>query len=1744
MFKNLVNAFEYQVSQTPKKIAVEFKDKLISYEELNIKVNSLANYLVNEKGIEPGDIIPLLLDRNENVIVAMLAVLKIGAAYTTLTKQYPKARIDFVLEQTNAKMIIDDTFMAREFKEYKSNLNISISPKSKAYIVYTSGTTGNPKGVIHTHRSTYDHIDAFSKFMSIGEYKHLNMLFLVNFVFSVATTQIYTALLHGHKLVISDPDSLENIEQFTQYINDKEINYFQSTPSLADSLEFSQLNELNIIGVAGEKLSRSLVENANQNNIKLVNVYGQSEFHSTTAKVINSVKDINNIGSALKNMKVYVLDENLNEVSIGEIGEICVEGKQLAEGYLNQVEETERHFIDSPFTSGKLCKTGDLARKLKNNEFEFIGRNDFQLNINGIRTEPAEIEAHINKVPGVENSVVVGYKDQFIVAYYVSDNEISDKVIKTFISNKLPDYMQPHVYVWLKKLPLNDNGKLDRTKLPKIDLSRKKLVRPTNDYEKVLVNSIGELLSISDVSVSENFFELGGTSLQAMKLANTVMKKTNKKLTTKDILGNLTIQELASILQKQKSETEDSFVQVIKEKVNLMSPAQKRTFVLYEIDKNRTNYNEQTVLDFFGKIDVEALKDALIQMISKHESLRTKFYNKNGEYFQEVLKKGMLDFKIVSQITDYCSLVEPFDLESGSTMHIRLVRGRNKDSLFIDKHHIITDKTSEEIFYKELATLYRGKSIKLNQHHYKDYSYWINHLDLTNEKKWWLNYLTGYQRLELATDYKDQKSSLSMGKTKVHSFSKELVSEIRNFSKNNRVSDYVLLFTTISVLLSKMYNSKDFVLGTIANGRVHEATENMLGMFVNTLPIRVNIDAKQTAQQFLEDMNENILSALSNQNYQFESIAKDLDATNEGKTPFFDCMFVYQDTRYQNYFEGLAKKNSYKTSAPKFSLTFEIEDSGHSMDIYLNYDESLFKESTIERLYKNFLNTLEDYIANPQKSVSDLSALSKKDRDFLLESRKPTEHENVITLIEQQADKIPNSIALQFKEHSLTYAELDNEVNKLANYLISERNVGVEQKIPLLLQRSEKMIIAILGVLKAGAAYVPVSPKYPQDRIDYIIDACKSSFIIDDDFMRTKFPEDTRRPRVKINKNNLAYIIFTSGTTGKPKGVMVEHGNLSNFVVEVSRMPHSGMTPGIINGAFFDYVFDASIHDLIRPFTMGESVVMLDTNLIYDVDKFIRVLAHYRINAIGMTPSLAGKLDLSRVPSMKFIHCGGEVITTEVIDKYTNTNIQINNCYGPTETTILSFVNNDVKDLSIGKPISGVYPFVLDDEKQLSPFGAVGNLYIGGNQVTRGYLNQPEETKKRYLVNPFGEGLIYDTGDLVRRLENGSYEYYGRKDQQVKIRGFRIELTEVEKQLQTIQDINQVAIIVHKENLVAYYTSSKTLDPNSINEYLNKHLPSYMIPIAYMHIKEIPVTINGKLDKKRLPKPQYTKKNSVPVTIREKEISSAVCKVLELPQVSVDEDFFRMGGNSIAAISLANMIDIQVRDIFEQKTIRNLAKVKRKNLKVEKQQFEDETEQILSYAQERLFYIDQLEGSSEAYNVPMEITLHPKIDLDRLELAIRKVVDRHEILRTIIAESFQKTLEDPINITHEAINCVEFFSYKFDLTKEIPIRVNIFDYVLSINVHHIAFDGWSTNIFLKEIANIYAGCRLPDLEVQYKDYAKWQRIIQDKKYLADQKDYWIRKLSDYETLDFPTDFSRPIEFDYVGKELIYEFNQD
>lgn len=1715
--KNVMKMFENQVKNNPDKTAIIFKDKSLTYGELDQYSSKMAAKLIENWKIERNDIIPIFLNRSEKVIISILAILKAGAAYTIISKSYPQDRVNEIINELNPKLVISENNFERiNNLEYRNLYKIHSDEDDLFYLIYTSGTTGRPKGVLHTVKSVAAHIETFSDFVNVSQEVN-NMLCIVNFSFSVAVTQIFSALAYGKTLYISDEHALEDINSFEKYIHDNNIEYFVGTPTLANSLNFDRLPKLKVISVVGEKVTPELLYKSQKNNIKLINVYGQSEFHGGTGKVITGINDINNIGKAFKGLKVKVLDDSQNEVGIGEVGEFCASGIQVSKGYYKNRVQTEKHF--KKINGETWCFTGDLVRRLNECEFEYVGRKDFQLNINGIRIEPADIEKNIEKVKGVESAIVIMNSNNNLIAYYTGEH-IKKDFLQKELEKYLPHYMIPQLYMHLNKFPMTPNGKVDRRGLPNV---KREMMdgKPQTLSEKLVVSIAKKILGVKNLSLQDSFTELGGDSLKAIKFVNELRDKTNVKMKVSDLYGTT----LKEISKKILGHANNSKMTKVKKGTVLMSSVQKRMYMFYKLNSADTLYNEQTVLNFNEKIDVKKFRNAIDRVCSKHESLRTKFMvNENGEYVQSVMEKANYDFKEIYEKGSnktYKKLIKPLNIEKGQTMRVIILHQKNKDSVFVDKHHIITDGYSENIFYKELSDAYKGKKLNENVLHYKDYSEWLRNLDVKKEKEWWNNYLKGYTRLPLVFDKgSNKKIDGKLLRAKIDSSLRE---RVKLFSIGNNVSEYDVFFAIFSIILSKFYNSEDFVIGTVESGRIDKNVENMLGMFVNTLPVRVNMDYKLSLKRFIINVRNNILKVIDNENYQFENIAEDFNENGMNENPFFDCMFVYHNESENRCYFNNAKKSNFKSSNAKFPLTFELENDGR---IFVTYDSNKFNENTVQRLVDKFLfllNKIDDVSDIPLK---ELSLLTKSEKKSLLYFPELPKHLNVVDRFEQEVNRHPDHIALVDDDNTYSYKELNNRVNQVSHYLKKYKHVKKGMIVPLLLNRSCNIVIAILAVLKTGAAYVPISLKYPKQRIDDIVGECNSNFILDDKEIDSVKNDETETDNlnIKINMSDPAYLIFTSGTTGKPKGVIVNHKNLSNYVTEIFNMKNSGMHPGMVNGAFFEYVFDSSVHDLIRPLMMDETIVILETSLISDIEALTDKLNKYKVNAIGITPSVASKIDLTKVKSLEQIYCGGEKISYEVINKYKNTGIQLNNCYGPTETTVLCMVNNNAKDLSIGKPLNGVHPYVLDNYMNLLPQGAVGTLFIGGNQVTDGYINSPQQTKKSYIKNMF-EDEIYNTGDLVRIREDGRYEYFGRKDNQVKIRGYRIELDEVKKSMKSLEDIEDCAILVKEDNLVAYYTG-RTISKKKIYEKLAQQLPKYMIPSIFIHIPYIPLTINGKLDKNKLLKINIIADNSkikTPKTAEEKKINNAFTKVLGLDTISIDDDFFKLGGNSIKAISVANVLKIRVKDLYKYRTVESLAQNMIPNS--EKLVINDNSNEYteLSFNQREFLYLNQSD-KQDAYNIPIVLDFKNDIKIKKFKNALEELIRKNQILCTYYPGGKAKISNDISIYENSSVDVKAFYDYRFDLTKELPIRVKINKNSVWINIHHIAFDGWSVKIFLTELDNLYKGHKIKDNAVSYAQFSNYQNNGINTDNFRDSKKYWINNLRDYSEFHLPYDF--------------------
>ncbi|WP_284461951.1 non-ribosomal peptide synthetase, partial [Chryseobacterium sp.] len=1007
------------------------------------------------------------------------------------------------------------------------------------------------------------------------------------------------------------------------------------------------------------------------------------------------------------------------------------------------------------------------------------------------------------------------------------------------------------------------------------------------------------------------------------------------------------------------------------------------------------------------------------------------------------------------------------------------------------------------------------------------------------------------------------------------------------------------------------------VVGTTVSGRSLpvDGIESSAGLYINTLPLIVSHEDGRVVDQITEIQNR-----ISELNTHSDI---NLAALHHDGRRIFSSLFVYENYPVPKGGEGNELGFVFMDSVEKldYPLGIVAYERGEEVSVALNFEGYLFDYSVMERLIEGMKTILTQLLKNPQIELKDLSYITADESVKIMEEWNDTDfsYPNTSTvpeLFEMQVEKTPDNIALLYQEIKLTYRELNERVNRLANYLIKRYDLQPDDLVPLCLERSEDMLIAILGVIKAGAAYVPIDPSSPVDRIKYILEDTDARVVLAQEntidriqntenlevvsldgeaFKKTIKNVDSGNPVTKLTSSNLVYVIYTSGTTGMPKGVMVEHRNIINLIKDVYSRYQLRESDVIFQ--FANYVFDPSIEQILMAVLNGNPLLFIKDKTFLNEEVFLKILNDNNASYINLTPSVLQNIDITRVKSLTRLASGGEALTNDLYAKLVNKHFTLINCYGPTETTVTSIINTDQSMNSIGRPIGNMKAYILDSHMNPVPVGALGELYIGGAGITRGYLNRPELTQERFIANPFQtedqkakntNARLYKTGDLVRWLPAGNIEYIGRNDFQVKIRGYRIELGEIENRLLQYPGIRQVAVLAKENNtglkyIVGYYVADSIIDSHLLSEFLSETLPEYMVPVAFVHLVTLPVTVNGKLDRKQLPEPGFI--GGGEYTAPENELQQKLCQIygevlgINAERISIHDDFFRLGGNSIMSIKLISKIkqnlalQVDVAMVFTNKTVASLEKVLRENTTYEQViitpvAIDSPEEQRLSFAQERLWFIETYEGGSSAYNIPMTALLDQKTDIPVLCKALEAVIVRHEILRSVIRTTEEGTgyqvvtdLIPEFKITEvETREELDQYIKKcanriFRLDEETPVEINIFklkdQHYMSMVIHHIAFDGWSTDIFLKEIQTIYRSLinkdntsELPALQFQYKDFALWQRHYLAGELLDQQIGYWKDQLGDFQNLDLATDFKRPSQISYEGENLYFSLNAE
>ncbi|WP_417237021.1 amino acid adenylation domain-containing protein [Bizionia paragorgiae] len=1755
--KTIVELFIEQVKRNPTKVAVVFNGKEITFKELDEKSNELANYLLDKYHVEKGDLVSIKIERSEWIIITIFAILKTGAAYVPIDIAYPEERIQYLETDSKCKVSINEEVLL-DFKNttlVSKPVHIKSTSKDLVYVVYTSGSTGNPKGVMIENQSILNTI-YFQKEI-FGEKKSIQFF---SYSFDAFAWETYATLLFNGTLHILSDDCRKNPKQFGEYIFDNDIEIVTLPASYLDKLDLSKLAKAKILMTGGEAPSYKIVTEIIK-YVRYYNAYGPTE-----ASVTSSIYEIENkerirnqiipIGKPIPNTAMYILDETHNLQPIGAIGELYLGGAGLAKGYLNRPDLTNDKFINNPFVNGeKMYKTGDLARWLPDGNVQFIGRKDTQVKLRGYRIELGEIENALISLPSINQVAVViiaSERDKYLVAYYTSDSELKSKNIREALKNRLPEHMIPSYFKELSSMPLTPNGKIDREALSNFsekDIIRNEYVPARDEVESILVRIWENVLNIENIGITDNFFELGGHSLKVTQLINNINKELSSTVEIRQVFEYPTIEELVKIINKDtykpipKSESQEYYP---------LSSAQKRLWILSQFEGGSKAYNIPGVLELKGNLDIPKLEQAFKLIFQRHSSLRTSFLDVNGEIVQQVIDAKNFKFELEKQAVEHKNLdkeiktflEEEIDLSGASLLKIKLLKQEDETYyLVLSLHHTMGDGWSMQVLSEELMYLYNqfvtGNKIEFPNLNiqYHDYVLW----NIEKKKKpefskvedYWISKLSGnLPVLELPTEKTRPLIKTYQGNTLTHVFSKELYTNIGLFNERQKSTLFMTLLAGINGLFYRYTNNSDIILGTSIAGRTHADLENQIGLFLNTLAIRTTFNKEGNFEDLVEIQKRTLLEAYENQEYPFDDLVEKLNLNRDtSRAALFDVMVVLQNQEdIAIELENISVKpyEKHLRNVSQFDITFSFKEENERLFVLLEYNTDIYEESFISRMLTHLESFLTNAILNSQQQINEINYLSTKEINTLLKDfnntgfAKKDIDETLLDLIAKQVALTPNAEALVFNNKSITYKELDEMSNSLANYCIENHSITPGTLIGIQMERSDVMVIVLLSILKMRCAYVPIDINYPLKRKQNIVKNSGVKYLFSSESIEeveeelivinikeswntilnysTKFKEN-------VQLDDLAYIIYTSGSTGIPKGVAIQHKALANYITSFEES--LGNFP-----LYTTISFDLTV-TIFVPLTKGDSVIIYPENasntLIEDI------IIDNKVEGIKLTPShLRILVASSRLTSyfeksrLKVMIVGGEALeyalAKEVYDKFKG-KVTIYNEYGPTETTVgctthqFSIAEKAVS-VSIGKPIINTEIYILNEALQPMPIGVVGELFIAGLGLAKGYYNQKELTDKKFVSNPFIDGQkMYRSGDLACWTKEGTLKFIGRIDDQIKLRGYRIELGDIENNLMEFPEVKDAVVTLksvgNTEHLVGYYIANDNIETLRFREFLSTRLLGYMIPHYYHKLDVIPLTPNGKLDKKALPIPEGNMEMSLelPETPEEKLLTKVWCEVLGIKVVGIYDNFFSVGGDSIKSIQISSRLrnlgyDIPVRTLMSVFTIKEQAK----SLKpIEIYSDQSEVTGIIPLTGIQEWFFKKNKTYKEHYNQSVMLKFNTTLSVEDVQLILSKIIAHHDVLRAtfrleeeVIQEIVspemdifidEHSFEKSINYEEEIIHRVNELQSTINLTDGPLLKIGLYhlesESYLFIAIHHLIVDGISWRILLEDFETLY-----------------------------------------------------------------------
>lgn len=1622
---SIITEIETIANKYPDNIAIKFNTATLTYKELFVRVNKLSNYLLKHK-ILPNTNIGILTTRTIDTIVGILATLKINCTYVPIDPEYPVDRISYMLSQSNISCILTSTFnynhkiqnadLTKILIDYDSysnesssfNNNFSYDLNNNLYIIFTSGSTGKPKGVTISHKNMLNLIYFEINKTSLFDNSPNTILQFATMSFDVSYQEIFSALLTGSCLVIIEDKTRKNMQLLANYIKDEQVDTLFIPPAYLkilsenDSINNILKSTLKNIITAGETLTITPgISDLIYSGITLYNHYGPAETHVATTYCItkDNLESVPPIGSSISNTKVYILDSNHNLLPISTIGEIAISGDCVGNGYFSNPEMTSQKFIVDKYTNNKMYLTGDLGYYDFSGNLHYIGRSDFQVKINGFRIELGEIDNVLSSNKYISSSKSIIHESnnkKHIITYYVTNDSIDENALLDYLRSSLPLYMIPSKLIQVKKIPINNNGKIDRSKLPAISFidTSVPMVEPRTKTEINLKNIWENLFNQKNISIDMDFFDLGGDSLLAIKLSSLIFLEFNVNISMQDVFANPTIALLSNIIDIQAKLNYSNIKHISSKEYYPVSSAQKRIFYASKLaGENSVLYNMPGYIIFDKKPDIEKLNSCFKKLIARHSSLRTYFDFIDGRLVQKLSDEIGFNIEIVSEMDDKIEdtvnkFIKPFDLSVAPLLRSYFIFLGNRFVLLFDMHHIISDGLSLSLLATELSKLYNDETLEDLKFDYLDYSNFenknLNSDYYSDSRDFWINEFSNNPPvLNLPIDKVRPAIKSFEGKRVFKKLSSAFTSQLEDLAKTLNISNFMLLLSCYYILLSKYSNQDDIVIGTPVAGRNRAEFFEIIGMFVNTLPLRIQLDDSMSFSQFVSNVKNYCLKAFDHQMYPYDELVNKLNiAHDSSRNPLFDTVFIYQNTGLPPItFDGISA-NYYlpDSNVSKFDLSLEvIPTNKNKFKLIFEYCTNLFKTSTIESFANHYINILQQVVDTPDILLKNIELVSPYEKCLITEQfndsiLKYDTNKPLYNLIEEQCKKTPNYTAVVYEDSSITYKELNEKANSLAQHLVS---LGISQGdiVGIMLPRSLEILVCILAVWKTGACYIPIDPEFPKSRIKYMLEnsnakllLCFENTIDFENTLNVNF-ENTyiyntkcNNLTVKSHPKDPSYIIYTSGTTGKPKGVMLNHKALSNLTthlngyVDYLKNDYGNMAIASITTISFDiFIFETLIS-----LQKGLKVIMANKNEQVTAQLLDNLIFKHDIKAIQMTPSRMNLFmdNISKMPhlnNLKYITLAGEPLPDKLLSDIVKMGeITVYNGYGPSETTVFSTFTDvtKYKKVNIGKPISNTQIYILDKNLNIAPIGVPGELYIAGDGLGIGYINNPTITQERFLPNPFiKDSYFYKTGDLAKYLPNGEISYIGRIDNQIKIRGLRIEPDEIEKLILKFPGVLKTIVSPKSDHsgrdfLISYLVVDEKISISNLRSYLSSNLPRYMIPSYFMILDKLPYLPNGKIDKKSLPLPDlsvFDKKEdyNAPSTPLEEQIAIVFEKILGIPQISVTDNFFELGGDSLLAMSLQIELmkisdSITYSDIFLYPTIKGLASKISKSIKESK----------------------------------------------------------------------------------------------------------------------------------------------------------------------------------------------------------------